>query len=204
MKKKSIVILVTAVVLMLSVSAGGMLAYFSDTKTATNTFTVGNVNIELDETEWNSSEAHVIVPGTSFAKNPVVTVLSGSQESYVRMLVTVDHVSKWDEVFKDKGGANLRDIFKGYNEEKWGYAGESRDANADTITYEFRYATTVNAVSGDEELEPLFTSVVIPSDLDDELEVFNDVNSLNIVVKADAIQALTFADADAAWAAFSK
>ena len=204
MKKKSIVILVTAVVLMLSVSVGGMLAYFTDTKSATNTFTVGDVNIQLDETEWNSSETHVIVPGASFKKNPTVTVLSGSQESYVRMLVTIDHVSKWDEVFKDEGGADLLDIFEGYNEKKWEYAGESRDANADTITYEFHYVTKVNAASGDVKLEPLFTSVVIPSELDDELEVFNGVNSLNIIVKADAIQALTFANAGAAWEAFSK
>ena len=48
MKKKLIAI--SLVVAMLAVAiVGGSLAYFTDTKSATNTFTVGNVKIDLIE-----------------------------------------------------------------------------------------------------------------------------------------------------------
>ncbi|MDD6871337.1 MAG: TasA family protein, partial [Clostridiales bacterium] len=47
-KKKSLVLALTiAMVAILAV--GGSLAYLTDTKTATNTFTVGNVKIDLIE-----------------------------------------------------------------------------------------------------------------------------------------------------------
>ena len=49
MKKKSILMAAIAVMLVAVLVVGGTLAYFTDTKSATNTFTVGNVGIELLE-----------------------------------------------------------------------------------------------------------------------------------------------------------
>ena len=45
--KKKLTLVVTCVVLVAAMVIGGTLAYFTDTKSAENTFTVGNVKIEL-------------------------------------------------------------------------------------------------------------------------------------------------------------
>ena len=49
MKKKTILVAAIAVMLVAALVVGGTLAYFTDTKSADNTFTVGNVKITLDE-----------------------------------------------------------------------------------------------------------------------------------------------------------
>lgn len=51
MTKKKIVSLCLAAVLVVMAIAGATVAYFTDTKTADNTFTMGNVKITLDETD---------------------------------------------------------------------------------------------------------------------------------------------------------
>ena len=64
MKKKLIAI--SLVVAMLAVAViGGSLAYFTDTKSATNTFTVGNVKIELLESSLHRENAGVPNDATS-------------------------------------------------------------------------------------------------------------------------------------------
>ena len=60
MKKKSILLAATAVMLVCAMSIGGMLAYFTDTDEKTNTFTVGKVDITLTVPEWNEDEASLI------------------------------------------------------------------------------------------------------------------------------------------------
>ena len=91
MKKKLIAI--SLVVAMLAVAiVGGSLAYFTDTKSATNTFTVGNVKIDLIEQQKgaNGLEAFVpdktLVPGTSDknAVSKIVTVKNtGANDAWV-------------------------------------------------------------------------------------------------------------------------
>ena len=46
MKKKTILVAAIAVMLVAALVVGGTLAYFTDTKSADNTFTVGNVKID--------------------------------------------------------------------------------------------------------------------------------------------------------------
>ena len=56
MKKKSILMAAIAVMLVAVLVVGGTLAYFTDTKSATNTFTVGDVKIKLDESNVNDPD----------------------------------------------------------------------------------------------------------------------------------------------------
>ena len=49
--KKKLTLVVTCIVLVAAMVIGGTLAYFNDTKNATNTFAVGNVKIDLIEQE---------------------------------------------------------------------------------------------------------------------------------------------------------
>ena len=75
-----------------AIVAGGTIAYFTDKDTATNTFTVGNVDITLNEKDFDGNDIDPtnvgqLMPGsattTAVAKNATVTVEDGSSDAYV-------------------------------------------------------------------------------------------------------------------------
>ena len=90
MKKKLTTVL--AIVLVVALSVAGTYAYLtSKTATIKNTFTVGNVNIDLTET-WNTDADNngtndcwkmQLIPGTSAVKDPTVTVKADSEKCYL-------------------------------------------------------------------------------------------------------------------------
>ena len=102
MKKKSILMAAIAVMLVAVLVVGGTLAYFTDTKSATNTFTVGDVKIKLDESNVNdpdgdrvtSNEYTGVFPGIQYKKDPVVTN-TGKNGAYVRAVVTIENGMNW-------------------------------------------------------------------------------------------------------------
>lgn len=84
-----------SLVLLLGCSLGGTLAWLSDsTDPVINTFTVGDINISLDES--NDLDL-TIVPGVPIKKDPKVTVLEGSEACW--LFVKVDE-AYWPD-FKD-------------------------------------------------------------------------------------------------------
>ena len=77
--------MILAVVLIVGISVGGTLAWLTATTgPVTNTFTVGDINITLDET---TPANYKIVPGGESAKDPTITVLKGSENCYVYVTV---------------------------------------------------------------------------------------------------------------------
>lgn len=89
--RKKIVALSMAVLMLAVAVVGGTLAYFTDTtKAAENVFTVGGVDIDLTETEWDATEDHTLMPGKSFDKNPTITVAEDSQDAYVFLEMTIN------------------------------------------------------------------------------------------------------------------
>ena len=98
---KKLAIAVVALSLALVFVVGGTLAYLvSETATVTNTFTVGDVSITLDETDVDGSRTGVttegrdiankykLVPGMSYVKDPTVHVAGGNEKCYVFVQVT--------------------------------------------------------------------------------------------------------------------
>lgn len=88
--KKKIMAAALAVCMMATLVAGMTLAYFTDTESKTNTFTVGNVDITLTEPSWlgdTSEDAVRLIPGKTIAKDPTITVAQGSQTAYTFMKV---------------------------------------------------------------------------------------------------------------------
>lgn len=84
MKKKTILVAAIAVMLVAALVVGGTLAYFTDKSDAkVNTFTMGNVGIDLTETKWDAQADHTLVPGKFYDKNPTITVDANSQDAYV-------------------------------------------------------------------------------------------------------------------------
>ena len=84
MKKKSILMAAIAVMLVAVLVVGGTLAYFTDTKSATNTFTMGNVKIALDEQQKGENglepfaQDKILVPGKSNDGNAVSKIVTVS------------------------------------------------------------------------------------------------------------------------------
>ena len=85
-KKKSIAV---AIVLALLLFIGGMLAYFTDIDTKTNVFTVGKIDISLNEPNWDAEDAKDIIPGATIDKDPTVKNESKTNSAYVFVTVTV-------------------------------------------------------------------------------------------------------------------
>lgn len=84
---------VLALVLVVAVaSVGGTLAWLTATTgTVTNTFTVGDISITLDETTGTS---YKVIPGKEITKDPKVTVLKGSEACWLFVKVEKD---KWND-----------------------------------------------------------------------------------------------------------
>ena len=82
-----------SLVLLLGCSLGGTLAWLSDsTGPVTNTFTVGDINISLDES--NDLDL-TIVPGVPIKKDPKVTVLEGSEACW--LFVKIEKSTNWPQ-----------------------------------------------------------------------------------------------------------
>ena len=90
MKKK--VLSIVAVVLVLCCAIGGTLAWLTDkTDSVVNTFTVGDINIELTESENLNLK---MVPGNTITKDPKVTVKDGSEACW--LFVKVEKSANFD------------------------------------------------------------------------------------------------------------
>ena len=83
-KIKKLVLLVVAIITI--VGLGGLFAYLSDTDQKTNVFTVGKIDIELTETNWNPSNAQNVLPGQPIPKNPTINNI-GRNSAYVYIKV---------------------------------------------------------------------------------------------------------------------
>lgn len=234
-------------VLLVAASVLGTMAYLTDSKDVKNTFTVGNVAIKLDEAKVDENGTQVVdkdgnpvarvteneyklLPGHTYTKDPTVTVLAPSVESYVRMKVTFNKASQiiamcTDPEYAEDGPTGVENAyplirmvnFVEANAAKWdGIIPDNMvdteemladgkyfayDAEADTLTYYFYYKETVEAPTADVKLATLFDSVKVPEWVTgDQLKA---LQGFEINVVAEAIQADGFENADAAWAAFA-
>lgn len=89
MSRKKLII--TAIVLVLILAIGGILAYFTDVETKTNKFKMGGANITVTEPSWPNPDPDDpvdIVPGLKVAKDPIVTNV-GDGEVYAFVEVTI-------------------------------------------------------------------------------------------------------------------
>lgn len=216
--KKKILIMAVAMALVCAFAVGMTVAYLTSNDTVTNTFTVGNVEIKLDEAPVNNlgeiqsgervkANTYKLLPGHRYAKDPTVTVLNGSEESYVRMIVTITNATNIIKVF----GTDFlpQNYVEGWDSINWPCVSMTNNAAVDdTIVLEFRYKETVTASNGDVELDDLFEYFTVPGTLTNAQ--IEKLNNTQINVVAEAIQADGFVDengdpsADLAWNAFDQ
>lgn len=196
MKKKTIISLCLVAAIALLAIGGATLAYFTDNESATNVFTVGNIDIELTEPNWEEPET--VLPGITYDKDPTVTNV-GANDAWVRVNVTLSDYAAFKAAADAHQIADLTTVFAGFEDSKWTLAGTPVvDTTADTVTYSYYY-NTILAV--DANTGALFTSVTVPAAFNNE-EMAALGDDFTIDVTADAIQAEGFTTVAEAFAAF--
>ena len=207
--KKALLALVCAAALVFG-SVFATYAYLtSTTDTVTNTFTVGNVTITLDEAavdangekiditedkvidkeDRRTENAYKLVPGVTYAKDPTVHIVKGSEECYVFVKVTngLGQYEAADESIKvDK--SVYKNIAKQMDEKGW------KQLNGVSGVYYLN--EKVNAVESKVDIDKVvFTEFMVAN------TVNKDTNVKDIVVEAYAVQAAGFETAAKAWEA---
>lgn len=205
MKKKSILLTLTAVVLAMAIGVGGTIAYFtSTTEDVKNTFTVGNVAITLDEAEvtyandkWTAGEDRVqsntyenVYPGAELPKDPTIHVAADSQDAYVAMKVVISKAAAWKALAEDHATLNnLETVFKGYDEANWSKIAATEQG--DNLVYVYMWEQ--GKVSANADLT-LFTAMNIPAELSsEEIETLDGftVTATGYAVQAQGVTAET-------------
>ena len=227
MKKKILAIVLCVAMLAIAV-VGGTMAYFTDSQAATNTFTVGSVEIELLESTLhrvvdNATDDAIktdaagyaaylaengtnIMPGRSIRKAPYV-VNTGKNDAYVRVRLLIPaglFVEDGVFVMATTTALNNGDI-----------TGPVKNAAArstiDGVVYDEFVFTYKDALKpGEMTYWPAFWQVGLDATCDnDDIAAFLaagllDANyAFNILVEADAIQAEGFTTAAEAFAKFN-
>lgn len=179
--KKKILVIALALSLVAVTALGVTLAYFTDKEVATNTFTVGNVAIEIQEPAWvstGSKDAPNVYPGESLDKDPAIYNI-GENPCFVRVKVTVPNEYKDIITFR----TNYQDGVFGANWEKH------------DDYYYYRAPLTVYDPQGSKSFRttPLFQQVHFSTALTaDDLNEYGQINGNtvhDIKVTAEAVQA---------------
>lgn len=175
MKKKTLA-LVLALTLLVAGVVGGTLAWLTDrTAEVKNTFTVGDINIDLTETTAD----YKMVPGNTIAKDPTVTVKANSEACWLFVQVTESE--------------NLDTFITYAIAEGW------------TKLQDGVYYREVPASAADQTFPVLAgNAVTVKSDVTKTMLETAKTDAPTLTFKAYAIQKAHFADANAAWAEASK
>lgn len=187
--KKKIVSVCLVVCLLATAIIGTTLAYFTDTKEVTNTFSSGNVTIKLDEAPVDldgqatsgdrvTTNNYKLYPGKEYDKDPTITVASGSEDCY--LFVKVENGLDGLEAAGDTT------IAKQMEDNGWTLVGGETDVYMQEGTY------TDDA--------PNNTAVVFETFTIDTTETATTLASAkDVVITAYAVQAEGFGSAQAAW-----
>lgn len=170
MKKRTVLISSLAAVVSAALAIGGTAAYFtSQPAPVTNTFTVGNVEIELAEETWDNSGKAVaehMVPGETASKDPVVKN-TGINPCYVRLSVT--GVTVENGIITAPDGFAIKGATLGTGPDHWTYDNGY-----------FYYNSTLPASAA---TSALFTGVSMENDATE-----GNVNAFDMVITAQAVQ----------------
>ncbi len=186
-----VLLAVVSVVLIVAASVLGTVAFLTSQDEVINTFTVGKIDIDLDESKVDENgdpiegedpvkgNEYKLMPGHEYTKDPTIHVSQSSEESYLFVKV-------------ENGIAAIEDptntIAAQMAANGW--------VALEGTTNVYYYNTTVDGSTGDVKV---FESFKLADEIGDEtLEAYANAT---IKIVAYAIQADGFADAAAAWTA---
>lgn len=169
---------VLALVLVLGCALGGTVAWLvAESGPVTNTFTYGDININLEETTGSS---YKIIPGVDIAKDPKVTVKADSEACW--LFVKVDEVGTF---VADKVTYSVADGWTALTGQPGVYYRE------------------VGAVTADTDFYALKDNVVKVSDTLTKEDIKGITTQPTLTFTAYAVQKDGIADAATAWSKIS-
>ena len=192
MKKKSIALLM-AVVMLFGVVVGGTVAWLrAETGEVVNTFTVGNINIDLKEHDYDPAKdsldgdkevteekEYKMVPGATLPKDPFVRVVANSEDCWIFVYITK---------------SNNFDTFMQFeiDNNKW----ELVETNENTTVY--RYKTIVSTETDVQTFDILKDNQVVvkTSVTKTQLDALTDATYPTLTFKAYAVQSDNLVAAD--------
>ena len=182
MKKRTLA-LILALVLVFGAAVGGTIAYLTSNDSVTNTFTVGKVEITLDEAQVNEygvavtpaarveKNTYKLIPGHTYTKDPTIHVAAGSEDCWL-----------FAKINNGLSTAATLTMAQGWSE-------------IDTTNHVWAYNTKVSAGAD----VTVFTQFTFSKDI--TATQLTGYNGKTIVVTACAVQADGFANANEAYAA---
>lgn len=184
--KKKITAIFLCVALVAIAIVGASLAYFTDTKTATNTFTMGDVKITLDETSVANptgprvtSNDYNVYPGAVVTKDPIVHNI-GKNAAWIRAKVEVKgwvtNREKYPNYMAGELVDSLQYLIDGLGK---GWSVVSATAANEDVTFVLMYADKLAAGAN---TTAMFQQVKVPAGLQNGQEFGT------IKVTAEAIQ----------------
>ena len=190
-KRNFAIILALVAVLAIGVAS----AFFTDFGTKTNSFTVGNIDIELEEPNWNEANGTNITPNQVIAKDPQVEN-TGANDAFVFLEVTVPAATV--QTANDDGSLNAaakHDLFSYTVNGSWKLVETQKNADNTVYTYAYVSGNSMKALAKGATTEALFDEVtflnVVEGQLDGQ-EIEIDVDAMGI--QADDLGTTTPAD----------
>ena len=177
-RARKVIALVLCAVVLMAASVVGTLAYLTSTATVENTFTVGKVSITLRETDTDEDGSTVantykLIPGSTYTKDPTITVDSASETCYLFVDVQ-NSIADYIDIAMADGWTKL-------NGTVWYCEYTQGDSNTFPVFKDNSFVVKTNA---------------------DAVNGWSDINaeSSKIIVTAYAIQKENMTDATDAWA----
>lgn len=212
--------------LLIGGAVGGTLAWLaSSSETVTNSFTVGDISITLQEhpftvidsvnnivstTELDKTatpvkkiETYKVVPGGEQPKDPFIIVEKNSEESYLYVSIQNNMVINKTTIIDGEAivGTDL-------NTNDWTAIGSNTDTTTGAVTTLYRYKDKVETISTAKDSDPIYVFNKVTYSSKITKENIDDLSGQTIVLNAYAHQASatqTVADdAAIAWANVTK
>ena len=213
MNKRRILAAAMALCIVAIIAVGATLAYFTDTQTATNTFTMGDVQIELDETDVENPEGdrvtsndYNVYPGAVVTKDPIVHNV-GKNGAYIRATVNVSnwmnlvsaYYPDFKETFPNDGYKAALNLLVGKLGEGWSVVAVEAGDTFKSGQFDAKFVLKYDGVlASDADTTAMFQTVTIPAGIDNA----NSDSFSEVKVVAQAIQADGFDTWEAAFAAY--
>lgn len=211
MSKRKILMLATTLCMVAILAVGGTLAYFTDTDGAVNTFTVGNIDIELIE-KFPENE---LMPGLDVEKD-VRVQSTGDNPAFVRVHIAFpkildsgnpDFAAYANTLHWNFTKASYAEGFWSWGKTKEaanypgnGGAWNAYEATIDGTVYTVYVATYETALNKDETTEhAAMNNVYLDTKVtqEDMAGILAELGEIKVLVFAEGVQAQTFEDVGA-------
>ncbi|MCQ2546505.1 MAG: SipW-dependent-type signal peptide-containing protein [Clostridia bacterium] len=136
---------------------GGASAYFTATDEAENTWTVGSVDIDLQEPNYDDSDTENITPNQELDKDPQVEN-TGTNDAFIFVKFTIPKANV--STANENGVVNesqLQELFTYSINDGWSLVTSSENSDGNTYVYAYAAGGECTALSADDTTPVLFT-----------------------------------------------